>query len=147
MTEAAKILQMIESVSIDDTDMLDEIDELTVSYLGGKVEERFYGDSLVVREETFGFGFYQPVRKYTRSRDAIKSIRPDGWTFQLYTASKSGEPYKYKDLRYQCNFNFWDGYIYKNGNSEELITEELAELHAVIQAIDFERSQPPTEKD
>jgi len=66
--------------------------------------------------------------RYTRSRDAIKKIRPDGWRVKDYFVTDSG----------------WDCWLDKWGDKpllgvEDLPTEELAELHAIIQAIEYDR--------
>jgi hypothetical protein len=72
-------------------------------------------------------------QRFTRSRDALKSIRPSGWTF-LCDNRSSGT-----DLTY-----YPPGLLEKYPSLSEirtgvLPTEELAELHAIIQAITHER--------
>ena len=115
MNEAQKILEMIESAKPEDTATLDEIDARVWCYKNG---DRFSFISLQVLG----------LPKYTRSRDALKSIRPEGFTDELSI------------------------YIVKRGIVVEswfkkqittpkfLPTEELAELHAIIQAIELERN-------
>jgi hypothetical protein len=109
------ILKLIEEVDPKDMAKLDEID-FSIGKLLGKDP---YHNGLV---------------KYTRSRDALKAIRPEGvnisicnfngyyptdkWTCYL-TSTKSGNEYQAKGL--------------------ELPSEELAELHAIIQAIAHEK--------
>lgn len=75
--------------------------------------------------------------KYTRSRDALKSIRPEGWL-----------PFCGNRHKLNGDKPFYFGFIHpkqKIGSqviSEDLPTEELAELHAIIQAINYERLNP-----
>lgn len=66
---------------------------------------------------------------YTRSRDALKAIRPDGWRFEFKWVS-SGTIFYYSAQRKNKTFI-----------SAAMPTEELAELHAIIQAIERERGE------
>ena len=66
--------------------------------------------------------------KYTRSRDALKQIRPDGFRLRSF-----------QDMR-----GTWQVGLYKPREvwaggkpSQWFATEELAELYVVIQAIEF----------
>jgi len=71
------------------------------------------------------------VASPTRSRDILKGIRPDGWFLSM-----EGWPQDEPPLwRYKIS-------LHKIGNfiSPPLPTEELAELHAIIQAIEYERN-------
>ena len=112
--EADIILKMIEEVDPADTDKLDEIDVLVYEYISD-------------------IG-YRPSTSfpYTRSRDALKAIRPEGWYIKLDIFSVPGKP------KWTCEcFNLTEGagcFL-----SPVLPTEELAELHAIIQAIEWER--------
>lgn len=131
------ILKMIEEVSPDDTKTLDEIDGRVWCYL---TNNKFYQMSgRTVR--------YNPVpvlndiastglilsESYTRSRDALKSIRPEGWVI-----SYLGRPTSVHEWGFTCSM-----YPENNFKSEvfgaKLQTEELAELHAIIKAIAYER--------
>lgn len=73
-----------------------------------------------------------PKTKYGQfvfSRDALKSIRPEGWKFcEIRT----------EEIGYSCRF--WKKGV-GNKTGYEIITEELAELHAIIQAIEYERTK------
>lgn len=115
-----EILELIENVDPSDTDTLDEIDGLFWGY--------YYKEGC---QQSKG-------GRPTRSRDALKSIRPEGWQYRLehdfgsdcflFTMTKWGArcvPKKYIDGQ-------WD-------ISKPIKTEELAELHAIIQAIEWER--------
>lgn len=67
---------------------------------------------------------------YTTSRDKLKEIRPDGWRFEIYPDTEEGWTCYMTSVRKDKENQFSAYY---------LPTEELAELYAIIQAIDFER--------
>jgi hypothetical protein len=69
---------------------------------------------------------------FTTSRDALKTIRPkDCW---LETAADVNDDDSYS---YRCRLWYWSE---SRQQSEQVFpTEELAELHAIIQAIEYER--------
>src|ERR1700730_10498121 len=72
------------------------------------------------------------LRKYTRSRDALRAIRPEGWhTYAVNVGDATYDAY----WGYACQIE--GDQIRTSGT---LPTEELAELHAIIQAIEYERS-------
>src|SRR6185503_4501272 len=129
---AQEILRMIEEVSPDDTAKLDEIDWRTDCYLRN-TEYPFKAWQICA--EPNPESEYDNARPlYTRSRDALKAIRPVGWMFETRLfCNTQGE----KNLGY-------GGLAYKNKNRIETpyLTEELAELYAIIQAIAHDRSQP-----
>lgn len=146
--EAQEILKLIETVSPDDTAKLDEIDARAWCWLNGvqflKMGKPFDNRGKIVPRFSFkSKGFSQEGRvlnkaKYTRSRDALKSIRPEGYVFNLYGDDGSGKGVRatltkwhigHGTITHDQTFNAW--LIGK--------TEELAELHAVIQAISHER--------
>lgn len=114
MIDAETILKMIETVDQTDRDRLDEIDQAVCDYLG-KIG--------------------RPLPRYTRSRDALKEIRPQGFL--------SGANPDFDDYEDTGNIKF-DGFC----ESEDRLfggliyssTEELAELHAIILAIAYERN-------
>ena len=134
MTQASKILELIETVNPDDSDALDEIDARAWCWVKNKnIDEHFELDAFngvwVISKEIK----IQDNFQYTRSRDALKSIRPEGWAI-------SGN--------YQYKWGLHTIFLYKWGmenasfESKMLPTEELAELHAIIQAIEYERNNP-----
>lgn len=143
---AQELLKMIETVDPNDTAKLDEIDARFWCWINGhnflyRGKEKwpsmqdFIGsnrDNFYVRhganEKQSGFDY---VPTYTRSRDQLKQIRPDGWKFLMCL--------KPIERQWQCSMYDpqHDG-IYSQ--SPMLHTEELAELHAIIQAIEYERS-------
>ena len=77
-----------------------------------------------------GTEIHRDIPDFVRSRDALKRIRPEGWQWACdFTAP---------DIGYD-----WMGW--KEGAPAEvratnMQTEELAELHAIIQAIEWERN-------
>lgn len=146
MTEAKKILELIESVDPADSAALDEIDVLSHIFAKNwecdgvvniKANDRGSGGIdyyLKDNNHAFGGQNLHLKLKYTRSRDALKSIRPEGFWCEFKKADDGD----------------WVGILGKNGGSGGNIckfmsgyrpTEELAELHAIIQAIEYNRGQ------
>ena len=135
MTSAQEILKMIEEVSPDDTAKLDEIDARVTVWLEGYD----WGSSQAYMKNQSVLEFYSEeglehryyISHYTRSRDALKQIRPEGFLLR-----------EFQDVNGK-----WQAGLYKPseafvGTSSLrlwLPTEELAELHAIIQAIEYER--------
>lgn len=129
------ILKMIETVDPQDTAKLDEIDARVAAY---RVNEGYvrhghiYGPYDRVVWTNRGAGTVK-VLPYTRSRDALKAIRLENWPC-------------YEMRYYGCltDYKFWKCEIsseHKTVASVGRPTEELAELHAIIQAIEYERRQ------
>lgn len=156
-TEAQKILWMIENVSVDDAGALDEIDARfyawfkCVQYATHEGSGLDYGDcygrplytKLYTKPKKEQRNGYASVKPYTRSRDALKSIRPEGWCFEMgFTWPDVGNEFTYKafnrklGLEDDCEGRLCDICLTAN-----CVTEELAELHAIIQAIEYERSK------
>ncbi len=148
---AQEILKMIESVDPADTAKLDEIDARVWCYLNektfiGKDSSGFYvwdssndfrfkevidGKITQASKSICGDGGHsfcpEPVvKKYTRSRDTLKAIRPEGWEWDMMW----NETVQYYGAG--SGFEVW------SPANPALPTEELAELHAIIQAIDYE---------
>lgn len=135
-----QLLEMIENVDPEDTDKLDEIDARVWCWLADKeyagqdeLGNRIYKE----REDCFpmvGCGSFAngDLKLFTRSRDALKSIRLDGWVFRIGT-----------DPNLEHMAGFWNTKVKDGWSTDEypLPTEELAELHAIIQAIAYEGSQ------
>lgn len=133
---AQQILKLIEEVSPDDTAKLDEIDARVMTYLEGwefKDYVRMYNE-----ERTHAFTLEESeilfTAHFTRSRDALKQIRPEWWNVGHLGISQ------YDSCYYYCNIwtKKFDNPI--EFNVEDIKTEELAELHAIIQAIEYERN-------
>ena len=135
---AQEILKLIEEVSPDDTAKLDEIDARVMAYLEGwefKDYCRMYNEErthcFTLEENEMLFAFY-----YTRSRDALKAIRPNGYAQSWPTRYSTGS------LTYEYSFFLIDsgGAVITAFVSPTRPTEELAELHAIIKAIEYERN-------
>lgn len=143
----AEILRLIETVSPDDTAKLDEIDARVWGYINQKeIMFRSWDHSPL----ELGCPHFKGVDRtwylvdllddenwqYTRSRDALKAIRPGGY-FSLgapdWKTEGRGRFDKYAGLCASIDNQF--------ESPAGLATEELAELHAIISAIDFERQQ------
>jgi len=115
-----ELLKMIEEVDPADTAKLDEIDARVCDFIEPGSVKRHKKYSL--------FG----VPACTRSRDALKAIRPP-YKHIYMTIEKDDSDLWYCVIE---NAGATD-YVFTSPN---LITEELAELHAIIQAIAYERA-------
>jgi hypothetical protein len=143
--QAQKILNIIEAVDPEDMDKLDELDALVEYFRSGKYFIGIHGKEYV-RYGDLATGTYEGMctfRSYSRSRDALKAIRPEnctprgdnceqqigefcyGWQYCLVLLPETLVGEKVKERRF-------------TGTGA---TEELAELHAIIQAIAHERGQ------
>lgn len=147
-----EILELIESVDPSDTDTLDEIDARVWCFVRSYEFKRMLNKAHKTMDAPFSFwkcrqislaqkrGVSNPI-KYTRSRDALKSIRPSGWLpFSGNRHHIDGrKPYFYGLVRDSIKA----GVVPMNAQftSSDLPTEELAELHAIIQAIEYERGK------
>jgi hypothetical protein len=134
VTDAQEILRLIETVDPNDTAKLDEIDARVWCVLNS---EQFVCMSLSEPAFVCGSSHYASCDKnlseipsYTRSRDALKQIRPEGWYYEggsgyalMWGPHADTPPYERPEL-------------YGSGR-----TEELLELHAIISAIEYERTQ------
>lgn len=137
---AGHILRLIVAVDPSDTAAMDEIDARVDAYLAGYKFVRVvgnHGDGDVIwqsDEEISGVfrRYFTPL--FSRSRDALKAIRPEGWFYSSHNESSGG-----------CGATLFKvskeaGYIVcRSPMVRQLATEELAELHAIIQAIHHER--------
>lgn len=148
MNEIQTILKMIEEVDPADTAKLDEIDARVWCWLNGYIYiPHNYSDTWNYRykpDEKFegyicgSLGTGEDAQKYTRSRDALKAIRPDGWLMN--------EIFEYKEVASLGTRHSWHVGLIKKFPEEAvespglMPTEELAELHAIIQAIEWERT-------
>ena len=130
--EAAKdLLKRIEAVDHTDDAALDEIDARvsveTHSYLKGDYVFKEIEDghlALYINSKGLKCRLYlSDIPKCTRSRDALKSARPDGCIYHMVTE---------KEGVLRCILI--KGSVTYRVDSAHLPTEELAELHAIIQA-------------
>lgn len=122
MTPAEKILKMIEEVDPADSDALDEIDKRIWYFIQNK-------DPI----DGIRWDGQRPPR-FTRSRDALKAIRPEGWRINIAEFNENTtfeKPHGFEARLLK------DTFVYVI--SKLLPTEELAELHAIIQTIEWER--------
>lgn len=136
MSDAQTILKMIEEVDPADTAKLDEIDARVMCLLEGWEFKDYFKRYNCDGTQAFTLDENETLfcLHYTRSRDALKAIRPEGWSFQRM--------YSFADGTTQlCLHKVIEGCEKAYTASRLLPTEELAELHAVIQAIDRDRSQ------
>lgn len=135
---AAEILKLIESVDPTNTAKLDEIDARVWCWLRKDEEFKQFEGSWIRCQS--GMKYLRPLNssEYTRSRDALKAIRPEGWNL---CSQMIGSDF--------AVFKGWFFAAYGEGVkfvSASCKTEELAELHAIIQAIDYERTQKSVDK-
>jgi len=140
MIDAEIILFLIEHVDPADIDKLDEIDA-RVSCLVADVEyERHNRGEMTniliaffkVDDPTNNFSCLGTILTYTRSRDALKTIRPEGWQAQI-TSEYRDESGSY------TTYNIWEAGKEHQIDTPTLSNEYLSELHAIIQAIEYER--------
>lgn len=115
---------MIENVEPADNETLDEIDALVFKYLGDK-----WGNLWITMA---GESIVYSIAKYTRSRDALKSIRLKGW--RCWVAQQDDEKGTWNAGFQQQDYPF---HAVLTGGFK---TEELAELHAILQAIEWGRT-------
>ena len=130
------ILNMIENVDPEDTNTLNEIDArywcwsndkeylshtpATVSFKTKKAIIYSGGLREFKRSNTY--------KEYTRSRDALKAIRPEAYFFRIIQHTGNG--------LFGAVLENKDGLFF---TCPLLSTEELAELHAIIQAKAYEK--------
>lgn len=120
------LLTAISSAKVDDERGLDEIDARVMAFLlNSNYQKHFRNENGDIEVET-GEEITDCVLEYTRSRDALKKIRPKGWRLEIGEWTDGWKATLWKKL-------FWVGETY-------LPTEELAELHAIIQAIQHDRA-------
>lgn len=130
-----EILRMIETVDPADSAKMDEIDARVEVYLLNDLKNYLFEGRVVSPQEFIAvckdLGCNTP--SYTRSRDALKAIRPDRFKALICTEPTNGVWDIEQDLG-----NEESGY-WHYGLVSKAKSEELAELHAVLQAIDYER--------
>jgi len=139
--ETETILKIIETVDPADTAKLDEIDVRVWCWLNeyeyvphDKIDKKnFCYRKYEGRDDLFFGSVGIEAGKYTRSRDTLTAIRPEGWTVANIV---------------QHAGNLWFGAVlekkidippYPETKPLLLPTEELAELYVIIQAIEQER--------
>lgn len=141
MTEAQLILQMIETVDPNDTAKLDEIDARVWCWLNDvpiQIIKNEFGNSWIksVLKNS-------PERRYSRSRDVLKDIRLKRWRLEWISENVTAEAAFGNGTGWSCRM--YTEHTGGNGCTVRVAgmpTEELAELHAIIQAIEYERTKP-----
>lgn len=137
MNDAQKILKMIEGVDKEDTATLGEIDARVWCLENGHTFDHMTeAHSLSIFRYVNGYTergnlFRAVPPQYARSRDLLKSIRPEGWSFY------GGYVGKYAEYAGNKAFEHVESFA-------DAPTEELAELHAIIQAIEWGRENDST---
>lgn len=141
--DAQKILDMIEAVDPTDTAKLDEIDLLVMQYIQKKtyVKGEDY-EWILLNSRGKKVLVLVDIDKinYTKSRDALKSIRPENCKFVGIIDDNRFDAHKSFTCFMSVFIDDGDGKIMGEVSGDGK-TEELAELHVIIQAIDFERTQ------
>lgn len=119
-----EILKLIETVDPNDREKLDEIDARVWCFLNKyRYDGPYDSNGFHYIKGTYrGKKAHNLITSYCESRDALKAIRPEGWRFVCWPTS--------------CDALGATELLASN-----LPTEELAELHAIIQAIAHEREQ------
>ena len=126
-----QMLEMIEDVDPEDTDKLDEIDAMVhILKCVPSVQEEIIASDGSIESWIYYRLKWKDDPAYTRSLDAIKKIQPNGWMIKEYITWVTGE----------CYIRLSNGLDGKQLYSKTLPTEELARLHAVLQAIEWERN-------
>lgn len=132
MTEAETILKLIETVDPSDRAKLDEIDARVWCYLQ-RIDFGVYGRMNNTKDNhQFTIDNIQQYSPhYARNRDSLKAIRPNGWVLGSSGFNNIYNVFTVTLIPPEKSFRV-DGSVIG-------YHEELAELHAIIQAIDYER--------
>ena len=134
MTEYETILSMIEEVDPSDVVKLDEIDIRVICWIRNREWGGWHGEghtatgSWAIKDGKRVDGSYanhSTFPRLSRSRDALKEIRPEGWAFEIKEYPKDWRACLSK------------GNFMKRVCGSGYKTEQLAELHVIIQAISF----------
>ncbi len=129
MNEAQSILKQIESVDATTPEgMLDEVDARAWCLkFGYRFQTMLNGGCLYDegKHGTEAIHRFEPQFRYTRSRDALKSIRPSGRTFSMLACTEG----------YMCRS---EPHVLK---TPYLHNEEAAELHAIMQAVGYDQAR------
>lgn len=157
MEDHKLILNLIEEVDPSDTAKLDEIDARVWCWINGiefkkpllTKNLRDGGMRVFAYRTSIGdISTYMTPRppegkewkcrhrlKYTRRRDALKAIRPNGYYSYAQPVTDYGEKSVGLEFIGTCTSNYHSF----DTLDIDIDTEELAELHAIIQAITYER--------
>jgi len=147
-----QILKLIESVDPKDNATLDEIDARVYCYCGASLSplsfksisdgryrvkylESSYKSSMDGQWISHGEEDLCDLPNYTRSRDSLKEIRPEGLAFSVVGRIDGSACYRLVSLVTAES----DPRLVRGFDSPYLPTEELAELWAILSAIQHER--------
>ena len=128
---AQDILKMIQAVDPNQPEKLDQIDCEVEAFIRDTGTHYADGYWWVYSDRGDNPESYTP-KQYTRSRDALKAIRPKRWMFCIEELAEGAWT---STLEYDIASGWVSFY------SQPLPTEELAELRAIIQAIAHERGE------
>ena len=154
--EHKKILTLIENVDPQDNAALDEIDARVWCWLEDCKFKRMLNNKYPTLSAS-KFSFYEDDQiyyklvsgiRYCTCRDALKAIRPEGYLFTIQKEYHSvGNTNPTKTINWFCLISSVDRCKIPSFKSDPISmpTEELAELHAIIQAIAWERQSDGTE--
>lgn len=136
-----KILNLIENVSPNDTDMLDEIDARVGAYMSNIPWTRV-GSDRGVDDYSRDLFYFDKIKssidadkcepfcvRYTRSRDAQESLNQVGDVNRLLVSEFEGS----------CNATFHPALDAPVFDVRRIATKKLAELHVRLQAIAHKR--------
>lgn len=143
---AQEILRLIESVDHNDSVKMDEIDARVWCFLNDRAYHGKDGKGRFAYNLHYPLSMRHPRKRinnderFTRSRDALKRIRPK--RMRIYSLG-----YWRGTNNWFCSYGIFD----EKGNGRQIFhpdeirppstTEELAELHAILQAIAYERGE------
>lgn len=144
MYYAEKILRLIETAVPGDATILEEIDDRVLCYIA-QAELLPIGTSdnpgfPLMRWSDGTTTILPPRPSYTSSRDALKMIRPNGFVFDMTCRVGGYDCLAYDNREGMPLWKSYEDWIGGAGNQYLIPTEELAELHAIIQAIEYERT-------
>jgi hypothetical protein len=138
----AELLRMIETADPTDTAKLDEIDARVWFIIQTDYDDirfsRHDGGTTYYFADCgceYPFSASWSCPQFTRSRDALKAIRPIGHTFRIEGVNDRRCGGDFVAELYDNTVDWSPDWI----ASARLPTEELAELHAIVQAIEYER--------
>lgn len=138
-----KLLKMIETVNPEDSAAIEEIE---ARYICFKMRDVYEGithdtstDETPMAKGKNGSSYY--FDNYTASRDVLKRERPEGWWFTgQYFYNGNPDPDFTIEWRGCFAGRLKEDNSFSEIHSKFLPTEELAEFHAIIQVITYERS-------
>lgn len=151
ISEVQAIRTLLKKTSPDDVDATKEIDARVFCYIEnilfdksklawvGRPENKQWVYEMTVEPRPIT----KTIKIYTRSCDALKSIRPAGWTTSLHNniIMRSDGPQKW-----QCQMTKYGDFALKEKCeairfSGDMPSEEYAELDVIIQALEYEREK------